>query len=840
VDKDWQKVDVLLDQALDVPTAEREEFLDSACAGDDKIRAEIESLLACETNAERFLQVPALSFSDGLIMSETAEDLAGHEIGRYRIVRELGRGGMGAVYLAERMDEDVRQLVALKLLKRELNTADIRRRFSHERQILASLDHPQITHLLDVGSTNDGVPFFVMEYVKGVAIDDYRRQKDLSIAEVLKLFRTVCNGVAFAHRKLVVHRDLKPSNILVTDEGIPKLLDFGIAKLLTPEFEESSEHTVTQLGAMSLHYASPEQLRGSPVSTATDIYSLGVVLYELLAGRRPFERAGQSTEEIIRSICETEPQKPSTAVSKSEPPAVAGGSHSCPPATAGGSDSIRNPKSLRGDLDNIVLMALRKEPERRYSFVEEFSEDIRRHLDGLPVIATKDTYGYRASKFVKRHKLGVPTVSLMVLVLVAAVFVTARQARVAQQERDKAQRITDFLQDMLGAAAPDAKGTNVKVTDVLGDASKRAQTELADEPGVMADVLLTLGRTYISLGDYEPAETDLRKALDASLKANGETHPTTATTMSWLGLTLAYLNKEPEGEQISRRALELQRRLHPAGHEDLGVALYSLGTNLLSEGDAKGAVPLLQEAEIIIKQSRGESHGYHLATLSMLGRARQQSGDVDGAESLFRQAIDIGRRIEGRYRIFLAQSSFYLAELLTNKRNYAEAESLLRQSETIYREVLGDSNSNIGPIKLELGRLYFQEGDYTKAEAEFRKSLESLQPYFPREHWLTVTARAALGLTLTRAGKPVEGEPYLREALEIRKQVLSSGNVQIASTESSLGECLTAQKRYAEAEPLLLHSYEELKSKAGEQDQRTIEAHQRLDKLYEARKHPRN
>src|SRR5713226_4537439 len=243
--EDWQKIEGLLNQAMELPTAARSQFLAEACDGDNDIRAEVEALLACELEVEGFLRAPALSFSQGLIEPEGSDELTGQQIGRYRIVRELGRGGMGAVYLAERTDEDVRQLVALKLLKRELNTADIRRRFQHERRILAGLEHPQITRLLDVGSTSDGVPFFVMEYVDGVPIDEYCRRRELRTEEILQLFRTVCDGVEFAHRKLVVHRDLKPSNILVTEDGTPKLLDFGIAKLLDPETGEKSEHTVT-------------------------------------------------------------------------------------------------------------------------------------------------------------------------------------------------------------------------------------------------------------------------------------------------------------------------------------------------------------------------------------------------------------------------------------------------------------------------------------------------------------------------------------------------------------------------------------------------------------------
>lgn len=827
VDKDWQIVDALLNRVQDLPPSERAKFLDEA--GDGEIRAEVESLLACEAKAEDFLQMPALSFSDGLLSSADSDELAGQQIGRYRIVRELGRGGMGAVYLAERTDEDVRQLVALKLLKRELNTADIRRRFTHERQILASLEHSQITRLLDVGSTSDGVPFFVMEYVDGVPIDEYCRQNGLAIDDVLNLFRAACDGVAFAHRKLVVHRDLKPSNIFVTAEGTPKLLDFGIAKLLTPEFEGSSEHTVTQLGAMSLHYASPEQIRGEPVSTATDIYSLGVVLYELLAGRRPFEIAGQNTEEIIRSVCETEPQKPSTAARDAE----TGRRGDTGMGKLAASPRHRvSVSGLKGDLDNIVLMALRKEPARRYSSVEQFSEDIRRHLEGLPVTATKDTIAYRAGKFVKRHKVGVAAAMLVVLTLVGAVLITARQARVARLERDKAQRINSFLQDMLRAAAPDVKGADIKVIDILGDASARAKTELADKPEVLADVLMTLGGTYISLSQWGSAETELRTALDVSLKANGELHPTTATTMAWLGLTLARLNKGAEGERISRRAVELQRRLHPQGHEGLGVALYSLGLNLMVEGNSKAAEPYFIESSEMIKKYLGENNGYYIATLVMLARSRQLMGNVDSAEAIYRQAIATGRKLEFRYRIFVAQAAAFLGDLLVNKGSYSEAEAVLRESESIYRE-LSDASS-VGSIKSTLGRLYFKTGDYANAVGEFRESVPLLLKSYPREHPFVVSAEVGLGLALTRAGKPADGESHLREALEIRRKVLPDGDPLTSMSESALGECLTAQKRYAEAEPLLLHGYESLKSTVGEQDHRTLEARERLAKLYEA------
>jgi tetratricopeptide (TPR) repeat protein len=369
---------------------------------------------------------------------------------------------------------------------------------------------------------------------------------------------------------------------------------------------------------------------------------------------------------------------------------------------------------------------------------------------------------------------------------------------------------------------------------LLDEASARAKRELAGQPDVMADVLMTVGRTYMSLGKPDKAESDLRAALAASLRANGELHPTTATTMGWLGLDLAYLNKTVEGEQISRKAVDLQRKLHPRGNEDLGVALYALGYNLIAQNKPKAAQPLLKEASDLIKKHLHETHGYYIATLTMLAMAYDRAGEPAEAEPIFRQAIEAGKRVEARYRIFLAQADLYLSVLLINKEAYPEAEIVLRESETIYREVNGgEANYSVGSAKANLGLLYFLKGDYVKAEAEDRTALDLLRKYLGAEQPLSASTEATLGLILTREGKATEGEPYLREALMIRKKILPPGDFMIPYAASALGECLTVQKRYAEAEPLLIESYNELKSKLGDQHKKTVEAQQRLVKLYE-------
>jgi len=366
------------------------------------------------------------------------------------------------------------------------------------------------------------------------------------------------------------------------------------------------------------------------------------------------------------------------------------------------------------------------------------------------------------------------------------------------------------------------------------DASTRARTELASQPEVLADVLMTLGRTYISLTEPEKAETNLRAGLEASLKAHGELHPTTAMTMGWLGLALAYRGKYEEGEKFSRRAVELQRRIYPRGHEDLGVSLYALGSNLISKGQAKAAQPILQEAVELIRKYLGENHGAYMASLTMLARADELAGNVERAEALFHQSIDVGRHVPARYRIFTAQAQGFLGTLLTNKGAYPEAEGLLRQSEALYREIFGgEANANVGSIKGQLGFLYFLQGDYTRAEEESRKALDPLRKFLGPENPTTLSAQVTLGLGLTRLDRAAEGEPYLRDALAIRQKNFPADDFVVAHTSSMLGECLTAQKRFEEAQPLLLNGYNNLKAKLGDQNRRTIDARQRLAKLYD-------
>ena len=435
--EEWRRVKEVLHATLDTPPESRSAWLAQACRNDPQIRAEVESLLASHEQAGAFLQTPAL----GQPEMPVEKPSPGERLGVYLIVQKIGEGGMGVVYQAIRDDDQFRKLVAIKIVKRGMDTDHILHRFQNERQILAHFDHPHIARVLDGGATPDGRPYVVMEFVAGEPIDEYCDRMRLGVRARLHLFRKVCAAVEYAHRNLVVHRDLKPRNILVTAEGEPKLLDFGIAKLLS----DDRDNTVTGMRLMTPDYASPEQMRGGPIATTSDVYSLGVLLYELLTGRRPYTLKSRAPEDVTQTICQAEPLKPSTAISRRDLGTAPGGTHTVTltPEIVSDVRSARPEKlrrQLAGDLDNIVLMALRKEASRRYASVEQFSADIVRHLEGMPVLARKSTVLYRTRKFLQRHRAGAAAAALVFLSLVAGVVVSTWQAHVAGRERERAER----------------------------------------------------------------------------------------------------------------------------------------------------------------------------------------------------------------------------------------------------------------------------------------------------------------------------------------------------------------------------------------------------------------
>jgi WD40 repeat protein/tRNA A-37 threonylcarbamoyl transferase component Bud32 len=518
----WEQIERLYFAARERAPGLHAAFLDQACAGDESLRQEVESLLASDEQAGDFLNTPALKIAMDEIADEQARSLVGRQLGHYRLLSQLGAGGMGEVYLAERADDQYRKQVAIKLVKRGMDTDNILRRFRHERQILAALDHPNIARLLDGGVSEDGLPYFVMEFIAGRPITEYCDSHQLSTEARLKLFRQVCDAVHYAHQNLVVHRDLKPGNILVTEEGAPRLLDFGIAKVFNPELASPTlDLTAPEIRLMTPEYASPEQVRGEPITTASDIYSLGVVLYELLTGHHPYRTRNVRLSEIIRIVCEKEPEKPSAIIGRVEEIPGADGPRPITPESVGQTREGQSEKlrrRLAGDVDNIVLMALCKEPQRRYGSVMQFSEDVRRHLEGLPVIARKDTLGYRSAKFLQRHKAGVAATALFLTLVIGFIVSLAVKSAQVTSERDNNRRLLYVAQMNL---AGDAWETNniTRMEELLNSQLPEAGRE--DLRGFEWYLLWRLGHSHLLTFQHKSPVTFVTFSPDGKKLATG-------------------------------------------------------------------------------------------------------------------------------------------------------------------------------------------------------------------------------------------------------------------------------------------------------------------------------
>ena len=730
---------------------------------------------------------------------------AGRLIGRYRVIRELGRGGMGEVYLAARADDEYRKHVALKLIRAGDETReDLLRHFRRERQILAALDHPNIAKLLDGGTTEAGQPYFVMDYIKGVPVDDYCDRRRLPVTGRLELFESICAAVAYAHRNLVIHRDIKPTNILVTGDGVPKLLDFGLAKLVNPDL--GMETATGTRFAFTPAYASPEQVQGETVNTATDVYSLGVVLYELLTGHSPYRLKTHSSVDVLNAVVQQEPERPSTAVRRTgEPRSKHGGSpvvltpELVSRTREGSPDRLR--RCLRGDLDIILLKALRKEPERRYRSVDAFSEDLRRYREGRPVAARRGTLSYRARKFVRRHTLGVAAITLTLAAMVggglAATygFVRARAAeREAVCEAAKATAINEFMQETLFQAHPSyGGGREITMVEALASAVPQIDAAFPDQPQVRAAVQNTIGRVYVDLGLFEEAETLLQRALTTRRAELGDEHLDVAECLHNLGAVSLEKGDYAAAESYQRQALDIRRRLR--GESDLLVAesLNDLAITLQKgKADYDAAQRLLEQSLAIKRAQRGERHRDVAQALLNLGMVHYRRDDLDEAERCFREGLRLNRELLGSDHVEVASSLNNLALVLRDKGDYSGAAELLREALRIDRLRIGADHPGIG------------------------NGLNNL------------------GATLVRAGRLEEAEGLFREALVIHRRAYPEGHFQIATTENLLGGCLTAMKRYAEAEPLLKGSYGIIAAKFGEEHPRTVAARTRLIELYEA------
>jgi eukaryotic-like serine/threonine-protein kinase len=708
----WRQIEELLDAALDLPADARGPFLDRSTAASE-VRSEVRRLLRVSERAETFLAQPATAFVAALLPGAENDPGGGSpavptRVGPYRVLREAGHGGMGTIFLAERDDPQLRQRVALKLVRGGIGTGPLVTRFLEERQILASLEHPNIARLLDGGITEEGLPWFAMEYVEGTPIDGYCADRRLGIPQRLHLFLLVCDAVQYAHRKLVVHRDLKPSNILVTDDGQVKLLDFGIAKLLADGVGAESD-AVTQAGLrpMTPAYASPEQLRGDPVSTASDVYALGVLLYTLLTGRHPYLTSGRPPHEVARAALEEAPKLPSAV------------------AAAG------RRRRLRGDLDTIVLAAMRKEPERRFATVEQLAADIRRHLAGLPVSARPDTWRYRTSKFVRRHRTGVAAaVAFAALAVGYGITATVQAERVAR-EAARTEQMRDFLLSLFTQADPAVtQGREPTASELVAQGAERVATELARQPDIQAEMMTTLGEVYLALGRYEAASEQLAAALAIRRRIQPRPDEATARTAQALSDALHFRGRLAEAEVLLREVLEMSRQLYGEQDWRVGVVHNNLGDLLHTRGD-------LAEAE----------HELRLAVRTLVAA-------------------------HGRDSPGTARARRDLANVLRDRGAYAEAEPLYRQALTSLERRLGAADPIASLTRNELARLLAETGAHGEAERLLQQNVGIYQALYPQGHPMLGTTMRNLGVLRLRQGRPADAVEILHEALAIYDRTL--------------------------------------------------------------------
>ncbi|MGD2108102.1 MAG: serine/threonine-protein kinase [Phycisphaerae bacterium] len=804
-----KRVEELFDAALEVPDNQREAFLDEQCGDDHEFRASVKKLLDAHERSSGFLDPPVPAAAMNLLSEYTDEGMIGRDVGPYHLTEVIGTGGMGTVFQAVRRDDTSAAPVAVKLIRPGMDSQDVLRRFAHERETLAKLTHPGIARMLDGGMTNDGRPYLVMEYVEGVPITQYCDQERLTLSERLQLIKTVCEAVGYAHRNLVIHRDIKPSNVLVTPEGVPKLLDFGIAKLVAPSGSDALTKTVTALRFATPQYASPEVIRGQPASTSMDVYSLGLVLYELLTGHHAYELDRKSPGERERTICEEEPTLPSTAVTTaSEVIEPSGTTRTIDVKTISalrGCTPQELHHTLRGDLDNVVFAAIHKDPTRRYASIDQLFEDIERYLGGFPVRARKDSFGYRAQKFLQRHRVGVVVAAVLLLgftIGVAGVtygFVRAkREAARARLEAEKARRTSGVLQDMFASASPEEGYRDTKVRDVLGAAVRTVEVNLADQPQVLASIQTTIGESYLALGLHNEAAPSLRSALEIRKRLYGERHEAVADSLLALGRTMTFAGEYDEAEALLNSALATNRDLLGNQSPPVARTLAAWGMLEYKRGDTSAAKARFQRAVQIAREALGGDHPDLSFSLEKLGLMHALLGEFADAERFCREALEMNKRIYGEKHPRIARGTRALAIVFHLKRDFEEAEPLYRAALKLDRELLGNEHPTVARTLHNFGTLLQAAGREAEAIPLLEESLAIRRAAFGDEHR---TVAVTLNNLSTAVGLQ-QAEPYLRQSLEIARKIFGNDHPHVADTLQNLAAMYRARGDYAKAEPL--------------------------------------
>ncbi len=839
---DPQKVEAIFAEALERPPRERAAFVARACVNDAPLLSRVRRLLDCYIDGDDPLERPAILQIDPI--ADESPDLTGRRIGPYQLIKLIASGGMGTVWLADRADEQFQKRVAVKLIKRGMDTDEILRRFRTERQVLAGLEHPHIARLLDGGATDDGLPYLVMEYVDGMPIDRFCDQKRMPIDDRIRLFREVCSAVQFAHQNLVVHRDLKPGNILISADGSPKLLDFGIAKLLRPGDAPGLTHTEVELRRMTPEYASPEQIFGGTVSTASDVYSLGVLLYQLLTGRPPYEVPTRSWPDYERAIRSQEPRKPSTVVLQSNLDIAP---HIISEARGGNPRALQ--RQLAGDLDIIVLKALRKEPDRRYTSVEQFSEDIRRYLGGLPVVAQPDTWRYRTGKFVRRNRFALLVAAVFLMMVVGfAVTSTTLAVRVNRERiaavdardreavaRAQADQINAFLQGMLAAAAPvRSHGKDVTVREILDEAAKKVEESPHMSPQVEEEICRTIGRTYESLGLYKQSEPHFRRALELCRSHEGPESVSAASRLADLGNAFHGQGALKEAAECYRQATEILRARNRPDDAQLSVAVRNLGTIDLQQGNVKDAEPLLKEA-VRIAALLPEDSEERIAAEADLGSLYAQTGRWTEAESILRPTLEASRSHLGTDHERTLGLLNNLTVVLKRQKKIAEALPLFEELHESTLRAYGPEHRLTLRSKAALAAIHQSSGHLDQAETLFRDVIERQKKLLGSDDPDVLESSHNFASLLKARGQTNEAIVVARDSLAAHRKVYGPGNPYAAMSEILLADILDtsgAATGFVESEQLATHALTVLDGKLPPAHPAILNTLNLLDRLY--------
>jgi serine/threonine protein kinase/Flp pilus assembly protein TadD len=832
----WQRASPHLDRLLDLSPTERDAYLGSLCAEDSQVAADVEALLAEHRllTAEGFLDSPAA-------IHGPQPSLAGVTIGAYRLLSPIGHGGMGSVWLAERSDGRFTAAAAVKLLNIALLGRSAEQRFTREGTILARLTHPHIGRLIDAGLSSTGQPYLVLEYVNGRFIDRYCDEERLGANDRIRLFLDVQSAVTHAHANLIVHRDLKPSNVLVTTDGTVKLLDFGIAKLIEAESGTSAFTILTREGEVALtpKYAAPEQVTGGPITTATDVYALGVILFELLTGRHPTAVDTGGPAEFVRAIADREPLRLSAAVGagtdRGDLVARAASRATTP-------DRLR--RVLQGDLETILAKALKTNAAERYASVAEFADDLRRYLEQLPVAARPDSFGYRAAKFVRRHRRVLAAFAAIVVVIGSLVgFYTARLSTERDRARLEAARSSKLSELLIGVLTsadpyrtPDPRDPNARHPLDIG--AQRIDTELAGEPELQARILTMIGRTYERMGLYAKALPILERAVAVERSTFGSGDTTVAQSLNDLGVLYRDQGDLAKAESLLRESLALRRRLLGSEDKDVAVTLVELARVLNDSGRVDEAEPAIRESLTIRRKVFGEEHRETAVSKAELGRLLMRRGDLAGAEPLLRQNVATTVHVLGADHPNSAAAKSTLAQLLMAKGEVAAGEALLRESVEVNRRVFGPYGVEYAQSLNNLAIAVEWQGRLADAQALFEASVRIALPQLGATHPRVQACIVNLARVRIARGDGAATESSLRDVLSVRSKLYPPGDWRIAQARSLLGAALMTQRRYAEAEPLMVAADSGLEAVPGIQERERVANRARLATLRRRRSRP--